>query len=233
MNIEDDKLIERIKREPFIKLDLEIDIHKIITEYRSAVSTYPLKSYQTNNVFVRRLYANAWKGFALIGTNGDPYYDMTEMSGGLGKPTTIAKNCPYILRVIKKISTNFNNSRARIMKIGAGKKLAWHSHVLEHQQPVSLLTIQIPIIMPPEFIYSVVPQNSFKWYRRFSKPTRFSDCVSRKFKIGEAFVFNSYNYHNVFNGGSEDRVTLMLYCDISDPKFRELLTRSINVMDNI
>jgi|TARA_B110001469_G_scaffold116252_1_gene121307 hypothetical protein len=62
MNIEDQRLINRIRTEPFIKLDLELDIHKILSEYQSLVEEYPLKSYRSNNVFVRRFYANAWQG---------------------------------------------------------------------------------------------------------------------------------------------------------------------------
>jgi len=231
MNIDDHRLIDRIKREPFIKLDLELDIHKIIAEYLSVINTHPLKSYRSSNFIVRRFYAKAWQGVALVGTNGDPYYDMSEMTGGPGKPTTISKSCPYTLSAIRSISSNVHNTRARFMKISSGKQLAWHSHVLEHQQPVSLLTVQIPIIVPPSFIYSVVPQHSFKWFFRFSKPERFSTYFSREFEPGEAFVFNSYNYHNVFNNSAEDRVTLMLYCDISDVKFREILIRSIDLMD--
>ena len=53
MNIEDERIIEIIKREPFIKLELELelelDAHKIISEYQFVASRSPLKSYQKNN----------------------------------------------------------------------------------------------------------------------------------------------------------------------------------------
>ena len=52
--------------------------------------------------------------------------------------------------------------------------------------------------------------------------------MSRKrLEVGNAYVFNSYHYHNVYNHSDEYRVTLMLYLDMRKPNIFELIKRSV------
>jgi hypothetical protein len=218
--------MEQVLNSPFIDLDIEIDVDKLVSEYRKVESEYGFKSYRTNYWAVRRKYARAWSGICLISSDGNIYSDMYEGFQSKTSKTDLTDTCPYMYNLIEQIGGKHFNDRARIMRIAPKESLVWHNHCLEHRQPVTKLTVQIPIIVPEGFEYNVVHNSDFKWYKRFSKGSSFKNRVVKKPKAGEAFVFNSFHYHNVFNPSDEHRATLMFYVSYDDPHVKKLVDRS-------
>ena len=150
---------------------------------------------------------------------------MHEGSQSAAKETELKSVCPQFYQTIKDLGGE--GCRARIMRISPHESLVWHSHVQEHGQPKWSLTVQVPIIVPEKFEYCVVDKDEFRWYKRFHKPNWFKSVKRKRLEVGNAYVFNSYHYHNVYNYSDEYRVTLMLYLDLREPKTLELVKRSI------
>jgi hypothetical protein len=225
-----DTLIEQLKSIPFLELDIDIDLNKLIGEYNLLKTTYSFESYNTNFWQVRRKYRNAWSGISLISSDGSLYKDMYEDSTHQDnfQKTELKSLVPYMYEICGTISGNQLDSRARVMRIAPKKSLVWHSHVLEHGQAEWQLTIQIPIVMPEKFEYCVVDSSEFKWWKRFHRPNWFKNIFRKKLEVGKAYYFNSYHYHNVYNYSNEYRATIMLYIDLRNEKVRDLVKRSLN-----
>jgi len=224
-----DKLIEQLRNIPFLELDIDIDLPKLIEEYRALSNKYEFKDYRTNFWQVRRKYRKAWSGISLISSDGSLYKDMYEDGTEQYnfQKTELQKIVPYMYELCEKISGNQLDSRARIMRIAPKKSLVWHSHVLEHGQEEWELTIQIPIIMPERFEYCVVSAHEFKWWKRFHRPDWFMNIFRKKLEAGKAHYFNSYHYHNVYNYSKQYRVAIMLYVDLRNESVRDLIKNSI------
>ena len=150
---------------------------------------------------------------------------MHEGPTSAAKETELKNVCPHFYQTIKDLGGE--GCRSRIMRISPHESLVWHSHIQEHGQPKWLLTIQVPIIVPEKFEYCVVDKDEFKWYKRFYRPNWFRGVSRKRLEAGDAYVFNSYHYHNVYNYSNEYRVTLMLYLDLRQPKIFELVKRSM------
>ena len=133
---------------------------------------------------------------------------------------------PYTYSVIDKIYGDSPKSRVRIMRIAPKSSLVWHSHVQEHGQEETELTIQLPIELPKGFEYSVVNKGEFRWWKRFYKPSWFKSAESFQFEEGKAYYFNSYHYHNVYNPSNEYRTTIMFYVDYTHPHIKKLVDNS-------
>ena len=223
-----DILLEKVIQTHFLKLDFDVDINNILKEYKSIEKKYPFESYKTKYWGVKNKYARSWSGISLVSSDGALYSDMNEGSPlKASEPTVLKYECPHIYRLIENLNGDNQSCRARIMRISPHESLVWHSHVHEHSQPVWRLTIQIPIIVPEKFEYCVVDKDEFKWYKRFYRPNWFKSVSRKRLEPGNAYVFNSYHYHNVYNYSDDYRVTLMLYLDLRKPKIFELVKRSI------
>ena len=177
-----DELIKQLRNIPFLELDIDIDLPKLIEEYQALSNKYEFKDYRTNFWQVRRKYRKAWSGISLISSDGSLYKDMYEDGTEQYnfQKTELQKIVPYMYELCETISGNQLDSRARIMRIAPKKSLVWHSHVLEHGQEEWELTIQIPIIMPERFEYCVVSAHEFKWWKRFHKPNWFKNIFRKK-----------------------------------------------------
>ena len=220
-----DKLLEKVLATPFIKLDVNINIDNLLKEYRFIEDVYSFENYNTKYWPVRKKYARSWSGICLVSSDGGLYTDMHEGSRSAAKETELKSVCPQFYQTIKDLGGE--GCRARIMRISPHESLVWHSHVQEHGQPKWSLTVQVPIIVPEKFEYCVVDKDEFRWYKRFHKPNWFKSVKRKRLEVGNAYVFNSYHYHNVYNYSDEYRVTLMLYLDLREPKTLELVKRSI------
>lgn len=225
-----DNLLEEVLSTPFIKLDINIDGDDLLNEYKSIEEKYSFESYNTKYWPVRKKYARSWSGICLISSDGGLYTDMHEGRTSAAKETELKDSCPYFYQTIKNL--NGEGCRARIMRISPHESLVWHSHVQEHNQPDWLLTIQVPIIVPEKFEYCVVHKDEFKWYKRFYKPNWFKSVSRKRLEPNNAYVFNSYHYHNVYNYSNEYRVTMMLYLDLRQPRVFELVKRSLKGLRN-
>jgi hypothetical protein len=224
-----EELIKKLRDIPFLELDIDIDISKLIDEYNQIESEYSFESYNTNFWQVRNKYRKAWSGISLVSSNGSLYKDMYEdgTEQYQFKKTELESKVPYMYSLTEMISGGEVNTRCRVMRISPKKSLVWHSHVLEHGQEEWELTIQIPIVMPERFEYCVVDASDFKWWKRFHKPNWFNKISRTKLEVGKAYYFNSYHYHNVYNYSNEYRATIMLYIDLRNPKVQDLIKRSL------
>tara|TARA_B100000780_G_C20955211_1_gene381117 strand:- start:32 stop:742 length:711 start_codon:yes stop_codon:yes gene_type:complete len=226
--LEYDTLLEQVIQTHFLKLDIDVDINNLLNEYKSVEKKYSFEKYRTKYWGVKKKYARSWSGIALVSSDGNLYSDMREGQPLRAAQTTPLKDeCPHFYRLIKKLNGEFAGCRARIMRISPHESLVWHSHVHEHNQHKSLLTVQIPIIVPKQFEYCVVDKDEFKWYKRVYRPNWFKTVSRKRLEAGSAYVFNSYHYHNVYNYSDEHRVALMLYLDLKKPRIFELVKRSM------
>lgn len=219
-------MIQRVLDTPFINLDVNIDVRRLLNEYQLIEREYGFENYQTKYWPVRRKYARSWSGICLFSSDGGLYSDMYEGDQATVRATELLLMCPYMYDVVKKIGGPNFNERARILRISPRESLVWHNHTFEHGQSATTLTIQVPIIVPPNFQYCVVKNTDFKWHKRFSKPNKFKHIATMTPDPGQAFVFNSFHYHNVFNNSDQYRATLMFYVDYNDPHVQSLINRS-------
>ena len=174
-----DELIKQLRNIPFLELDIDIELPKLIEEYQAISNKYEFKDYRTNFWQVRRKYRKAWSGISLISSDGSLYKDMYEDGTEQYnfQKTELKSTIPYMYEICANISGNQLDSRARIMRIAPKKSLVWHSHVLEHGQEEWELTIQIPIVMPERFEYCVVSADEFRWWKRFHRPNWFNKII--------------------------------------------------------
>jgi hypothetical protein len=212
-----------------LKLNVDIDLNKLKSELDIIEDAYSYRNYHSIFLGARYKYKRAWSGISLYGTNGTLYNDFYEGSPeeGLIEPTELKKVAPYMFDVINKIYGDSTKSRVRLMRIAPKSSLLWHSHVQEHGQDENELTIQIPISCPKGFKYCVVDKDEFKWWKRLHRPNWFKSLSEFELEEGNAYYFNSYHYHNVYNPTNQYRIALMFYIDSTHPHIKELLESSL------
>lgn len=216
-------MIEKLFDTPYLNLNIDIDIDKLKVECQSVLNFYHTANYRSSFFLARRKYRNAWSGISLWGSDGELYSDFTEGDiVGDNKPTSLKELMPYTYSLIEKIYGNSPKSRVRLMRIRPGKSLLWHSHVHEHGQLETELTIQIPINLPKGFKYCVVDKDEFRWWKRLFKPSWFKSAKCFELQEGNAYYFNSYHYHNVYNPTKEWRDTIMFYVDYNHEDIKKL-----------
>ena len=211
---------------PYYKLNIDLDLSKLKEECNKALRYTGTQDYESTFRLARRKYRRAWSGVSLWGSNGELFSDFKEGDyEGKLEPTSLEPHMPYTYSVIKKIYGSSPMSRVRLMRIRPGKSLLWHSHVQEHGQDENELTIQIPINLPKGFKYCVVDKDEFRWYKRLYPPTWFKSAQCFELEEGNAYYFNSYHYHNVYNHTSEWRDTLMFYVDYNHKDIQRLFEK--------
>lgn len=224
-------IYEKLRTIPWLELDFEIDQNQLVHEYLHIARDYGFVNYHTNYKLARNWYAKSWSGIGLVSSDGGLYTDLHEgdivNNTDRFEPTLLTHSCPYMYSIIRGMNGGDLKSRCRIMRIAPRRSLIWHSHVLEHGQPENIITVQIPINMPPNFDYCVVDSEEFKWYKRLYKPSWFKSLKKGRLEPGKAYYFNSYNYHNVYNNSDEYRATIMLYLDLMNPVVYNMVMRSI------
>lgn len=213
-----------------LRLNIDIDLDKLKSEMSILNESYKFENYHSIYFVAKRKYKKSWSGVALYGTNGELYDDFYEGLHNSGKPilpTELKSKLPYMYEVIDKVYGDSPTTIVRLMRIAPKSSLLWHSHVQEHKQSESELIIQIPIEMPTGFKYCVVNKDEFKWWKRFNKPNSFKSLSEFEMEEGNAYYFNSYHYHNVYNPSNQYRTALMFYVNSQHPYVDELLKSSI------
>jgi len=221
-----------LKDIPYLKLDVDINHTLLIKECHDISNKYELKPYESNHWFVRNKYKKAWEGICLASSDGNLFTDLSEIKEETSeyKDTEIKDIAPYTYQVVDKLNGGRPDTRVRLMGINPQKSLVWHSHVQEHNQPLNIITVQIPIIVPKGFEYCVVDWREFKWYKRYWKPERFKTLERFELDEGNAYYFNSYHYHNVYNNHkSTKRLSLMLYLDLNNKFVQSVIRKSLKI----
>ena len=106
---------------------------------------------------------------------------------GEKKPTPHLEPCPYMRQVMAGFGEVL--SRSRLMKLDAGAEVSLHVDFNYHW--FSRVRIHIPIVTSPEVIFQ---------------------CGREKLHMaaGECWIFDSWRRHRVVNGGTRDRVHLVI-----------------------
>ena len=222
-----------LKDIPYLKLDVDFNLDKLIEECYKITTNFELKPYESNFRFVRKKYARAWSGISLISSDGDLFTDLSEIKEDETDSyieTELKSIAPYMYRAVDKLNGGREDTRVRLMCINPRKSLVWHSHVQEHNQPLNKITVQIPIVVPNDFYYCVVDYREFKWYKRFWKPEKFKTLEKFQLEPGNAYYFNSYHYHNVYNESkNEPRFSIMLYLDLNNKFVQKIIKDSLKL----
>ena len=221
-------MISEILRDiPWLPIDIDIDIVKLQQEYKFVCENYEFQEYTATHEVVREKYAKAWSGISLISSDGSLYNDLRDWFGKGNNylPTELKNYCEYFYELIDLFFAR--NSRCRIMRISPQSSLVFHSHVLDHGQPETNLTIQIPIEMPENFEYCVVNEKDFTKDKTFALPSSFENIHRGKLDVGKSYYLNSYQYHNVYNYSDTYRASIMLYCDLRDENVKQLIKKSL------
>ena len=212
-------MLETLLRIPHLDLGFNFDADKMLSETNIVDKFMP---YQSSYSQSKDLYKKHWSGASLISIDGSVFGDMEELKVYpkiAPKKTDLANSCPYLMSVLAELGCA--DERSRIMRIGPNGHLDWHSHVLHHRQNMERLVVQIPIYVPKGFTYSVVHAKDLSALRK----NKSVETYDMEYKVGRAYIFNSYHPHNVFNPTEEYRITLMSY--VTYNKGKEMIDKAI------
>lgn len=167
-------------------------------------------------------------GRSLIAPNGDSRAGLSELDFKVKvAPTELADQMPVTMAAIRFLGAE--TYRSSVMLIPSGGSLYWHPHI---RQPRHVMTVQIPLVVPPNFWYEVTPQRNLvgPHLPAVGRQEIGDDALVYRatYPAGKATIFNSYHYHNVFNRGPAGRITILLYCNLDLPRFRQLVVRAVD-----
>lgn len=205
-----DRLLKYLNCIPHLNLLKKYDIDKLNSE---VVNISQFKDYQTQHKTSKEQYEKTWSGVSLYGTKGDPYLNLTENSSSRDMAiTSVGKKCPYMMSIMEDLGTE--DQLSRVMRIAPKSNLNFHSHVKHHKQPEHILTVHVPIVVPPNFEYIVKHPKTEKLYKE-------------TYKEGQAYVFNSYHPHNVYNYSEIYRISIMVYMNLKKKKCFDIVKKAM------
>lgn len=213
-------MLDTLQKIPHLDLGITYDPTKMLEE----IENFDYANYQTSYAQTKELYEKNWSGASLVSVDGSVFGDMSELKvypNTMPKETKLAKHCPYLMQILHDIGSS--KERSRIMRIAPNGNLNWHSHVLHHKQDAKRLVVQIPIVVPKGFTYSVMHAKDLTLLKK-GKPFQTYD---KEYKEGKAYVFNSFHPHNVFNPSNNYRIALMTYMHIDNRVSKHILEEAI------
>jgi hypothetical protein len=121
------------------------------------------------------------------------------------------------------------NRRTRVMVVKAGWRLNWHSHFfdghgIDVEKQKYEVVVHVPIVAPHGFKYSVMSIQSFRLTDFSHEPL---NIYESNYPPGQAWMFNSYHMHNVFNPTEHDRVSIMMYLDLRNVKTFNIVSNAV------
>ena len=105
----------------------------------------------------------------------------------------------------------------------AGRELEVACHQA-YNQPSHLITVHVPVNMPMGFEYLVTRKENLG--RDFQVLDQ-NKVFRSSYREGRATIFNSWHYHNVHNGSTVPRLSLMFYADLGNPAFQLKVTKAL------
>jgi len=196
------------------------------------------------NPELQKTMANNWKAMCIIdtctsGRHNIDYmttqnnYDKLEFRfDGEGNPvyapTDVGDLVPAMIDYIYSISTKPGKTRiSRIMPHGGNA--TWHSHRLLADDGDKRFTSKDLYITPVVHIPLITNKNVWMGVSETSPP-RDKDAVKhwKHYHPGEVWLFNSYYFHNAFNGGTTYRDHIMMYMPLDDEKMFPIFKQAIN-----
>lgn len=236
-------MFEELKRIPHLRLPITFDVKLL----REEVSDMPeLIGYELpgedRSEEERGFYRRNWKGRGLIDFEDDSskgMFDARPYQGGEsplnirrspdGKPyywrTELANTMPSTFMVIDQLFRE--PGRCRITSMRSGGSLFWHSHCqfrsgnYEEHGEYDLAIVHVPIITNPEVKFGVAK------FERDNTDHRTDNPYLQHYAAGECWLLNAWHEHNVFNEGFNDRIHLMMYGSLRDPKLLPYLATAM------
>lgn len=225
---EKNDLLKKLRNIPHLNLNKSFDAERMKSEYIN-IDKSMFHAYDSTSRIerIRRTVNQSWVGCCLTSSTGETNGDLIENSKAVSVHLTpAAAVCPYMLSVASELG-DINTSSVRIMILKAGGQLSWHAH--EYHDPnvaytSGELVIHVPIICPPKFKYSVMAIDE---YRLVDVEVFKPKVYSTRYPAGEAWIFNSYHMHNVFNYDDHDRASLMIYLHLDNEKSRNIVLDAV------
>jgi len=214
-------MLDILQKIPHLDLGFKYNPKQMLDE----IKHFDYANYQTSYANTKELYEKNWSGASLVSIDGSIFGDMSELKvypEVNPKETELAKKCPYLMQILHDIGSN--NERSRIMRIAPKGSLDWHSHVLHHKQNPKRLVVQIPIVVPKGFTYSVMHAKDLSAFKKGQS----IHTYDKEYEEGKVYVFNSFHPHNVFNPSDDYRITLMTYMNIDNLKSKQIVEKAVN-----
>ena len=221
-----DALIDRLRVIPHLTLPVTFDLQAMQSELSCIDEFLPYHSVAAE---AREKMRMSFFGRSLIAPNGDSRAGLSEMDLFRMKvtPTELAAQMPVTMAAIQFMGAE--TYRSSIMLIPSGKSLYWHAHI---KQPLHVMTVQIPLVMPANFWYEVTPERNLVGpiLPAVGRQQIADDALvfRANYPAGKPTIFNSYHFHNVFNRGPAGRITILLYCNLELSRFRQLVVDAID-----
>ena len=212
---------------PHLDLGLRFDVDKMMKEYvdlpRGIIKPY---FSNTDNEYMRDRIANSWHGAAFVSPTGSVHDGLSEMPREATqlRYTPLCDMCPYMMQVMRSFESGFPGVM-RVMTVQAGGSLTWHSHYFDYPKyDHGKVTVHVPIVMPAKFRYSVIDVNK---YRLADHTTEKFEVFNARYPEGHGYLFNNYHMHNVFNHDDYGRVSIMMYLDLKNAGFADIVREAV------
>lgn len=223
------KLTKTVNRIPHLPLCFKYDPERIRKEIEEC--PFPLMPYTATMQDTHGHINSKWDNLSLYSNNGEIFCDRLEGAGpgeleriwGKFHKTGLSEYLPYTYEVIDSLGAG--KALARIEMIHKMGVMGWHNHVYELYHPETMMIIQVPIIVPAEFKYSVISNVDY-YTTDFSK--NLPKVYEQRYEPGTPVVFNAYHFHNVFNySESVSRLTIRFFADLRDNNVYDMVEEAV------
>lgn len=218
------EIVEDLKRIPHLKLDLGFDTDRLLGELRYIDEYVPHEVEDWRDPYFKEKLRNSWSGRTIIDYFADSKKGMTQ-TGSISKEdkskvqiTDLGQKCSYMVECVKSISNR--PGRTRVAKLKAGTDMFWHSHcVMKNYEnlPYKTMVCHVPLIT-----------NERAWHDVTSDWSDEKEVIYTKtYKPGEVWIFNSWYEHRAVNFGDIDRIHIVSYINLFEPKFLKTVKRAL------
>jgi len=235
----------KLKTIPHLKLPISFDVARMVEEVRPILPN--LVGYELpgsdRSVEERDEYRDNWRGIGLVDFETDSSKGMLDARSYRGQPppltiertpwgapiyyhTDMAEHAPQCMNIIYQLFDD--PGRCRITSIRSGGGLHWHSHCqfksgnYGSYTQYDIAIVHVPIITNPNVELGVT---------KFHHSEHGINPEWQHYAAGECWLLNAWNEHNVRNEGEDDRIHLMMYGSLSDPKLNALMHDAVENYD--
>lgn len=222
------EMIEKLKKIPHLKLGKVEITQEILSEIDNIETFYDYKR-PGNDLEKNKLYADSWKVIGLIDASEDSSLAVNDGRSYKGsKPfgneiiiTDQGKKMPNTIKMIFDIVSK--PKRVRVSKFIPGGHILWHSHhqyntnnYINTEYFSSVIHIAIKTNFDVKFGVTKFPIEDYGL-----------NPIWQYYDVGEIWVFNSWNSHNIYNNGNDNRIHIIFYFDFFDSKIYPTLKEKV------
>jgi hypothetical protein len=224
------ELAKKINTIPHLDIPIKYDAKRIEEEIYNC--PYPLMPYDATMQENHKHKKNKWNNLSLYSLDGSIFCNPTEgaLAGELEstfghfQQTGLIDYLPYTYEVLHSLGAG--KGLVRIEEVGPASVMGWHNHKYELFHPDTMLIIQLPIVMPEGFYYSVM---NYKHFRSMDFGKELPKIYERPYPPGTPVIFNALHYHNIYNTNKEQsRLTIRFFADVRDDKVYDIVENALN-----